>query len=52
MMAFLLPEEKEKIQKIYKIILVRQEKPGAFSGCNSRPWKEHSQLTRNRVLGA
>jgi hypothetical protein len=31
---------------------VRQDKPGAFSGCNSRPGKGKSRLTGNRVLGS
>jgi hypothetical protein len=31
---------------------VRQDKPGAFSGCNSRPGKGKSRLTGSRVLGS
>ena len=31
---------------------VRQDKPGAFSGCNSRPGKGKSRPTGNRVLGS
>jgi hypothetical protein len=33
-------------------ISVRQDKPGAFSGCNSRPGKGKSRPTGNRVLGS
>ena len=40
------------LTSIWRNSSVRQAKPGAFSGCNSRPGKGKSRPTGNRVLGS
>src|SRR5664280_1512378 len=50
--AFFGPSQGNRMNDILMTISVRQDKRGAFSGCNSRRGKGKSRPTGTRVLGS